>query len=740
MDEEKNITPEERENEIGSAPEDALENELEELKDTFQTVLDETAAEAENGQVIQELDYSADEPAAEASDNGGEDEQGSAGAPAKKKKDKTAKSKKRVPVAAIVIPVVLCILIIIPLLCYFVITIKEPDFNKFLAAYTTAAGSETAEERVTNYKAVLEYCGEEGFLAEFRQEALENIVVATCEASGYGAAYSYMTDNMTEEMIAAPKTKEFKQFLEAADSLDGLADAAYDKVLQIVGGKTDTSDIDYDAVLSEIGAPALLADELKTALVYIGTGVALENSADSKENIQSAISNYLNAYSAFSDMGADCSAYLEKIAIKLYDYGYAYETQLIIDNYIAGEEEYASENADFNAMTAELEAIKSFEGDIFTIAVNQAEMGKTTEDDFTALLSDAGLTEKAAKAVAQMGITVADAIKAEEEHNLTKASAYYSTYLSAAGTFGFPCTGAAEKAISILTVMGDTQSANSVKEQFFGEDAEISEAAQTVFDELDRLYNAQNNANEAFYPFYYNSAYYGSEMDKAEINTALDALITDSSNEYDKAFVEYYKYLAEAFTDADKTVMRDILESFAETMNAYPLAYGYSLAQLYQSEGEIDKALEVAEKMLEVNTADDFANSIKALALRADKKVDEALETARAGMELSGAVEYCAYEAAVDLLLKEEYEEAFELASELYSTSLTTNYCELIMIIAEKYDGGDESIKSELELLSAEINETYANYGIEASDEAKSIIDGTLTTEDVFLDGNYDFG
>ena len=154
---------------------------------------------------------------------------------------------------------------------------------------------------------------------------------------------------------------------------------------------------------------------------------------------------------------------------------------------------------------------------------------------------------------------------------------------------------------------------------------------------------------------------------------------------------------------------------------------------------DLAAAGKIADKMLAVNTADDYANSVKALALRASGDIDGALETAKKGMELSGAVESCAYEAAVDLLLKGEMKEAFELAKKLYAGQLTTNYCELIMVISELYNGDDADMKAELENYAAEINDNYASYGVEASDAAKGILDGSLAPEDVFIKAPYDF-
>lgn len=717
------------------AADEGLNDELESLRDTFQNVLNETTAEAAEEPVIQELDYTAEK---NAEDDGNASEENGAEASADKKAKKAKKEGKKKHKAAIIIPIVLCVLIILPLLAYFIITITVPDFTSFVSAYTSAGAAETDAEKASAYESALEYCGEDSKLSLFRQDVLENIVVAKCASEGYASAYSYMTKNMSEEMIAAPTGKAFKEFLNIKDSLSGIAENALAKVLETIGDKTDDEDVDYEALASAIGAPDLIKSSVAEALSYLGKGAAIENAAESKEDTQAAISAYLNGASALQTLGADATSLFETIAVKLYGHGYAYEAQLISDQYLAEDTESGSE--DYKTVLADLEAIKGYKGDLTALAEELYAKGTFTEDDFVKALADAGLSEAATKAVAQMALTAADAMQAEDEKNITKASTYYSTLLGALDTFGLPAEKAAAKAISTLLSTGDTQSANSVKEAFFTEDVQVSEETKATLDELDKLYNAQYAANEAFYPFYYNASYSGEEMNKDEINAALDALITDDSNDYDKAFVNYYKYLAEAFTDSDTETMKGYLDSFAAVLADYPLVYGYAAAQLSQQEGDLAKAGEIADKMLAVNTADDFANSVKALALRASGDVDGALAAAEKGMELSGAIENCAYEAAVDKLLKGEYEEAFELAKQLYASQLTTNYCELIMIISEKYDGDNADVKAELEQYAAEVNETYANYGVEASDAAKGLIDGTLTLEDVFLKAPYDFG
>lgn len=710
---------------------EALADELESLRDTFQNVLDETTAEAEKQPVIQELDYRADEVSAEQSED----------APAETeetKKSAKVKKEKKHRKALIIIPIVLCVLIIIPLLAYFIITIKVPDFNNFASAYLSASSAATPAERVTAYESALEYCGDDSFLAAFKQEILENIVTATCESSGYSAAYQYMTENITDEMKAAPVTKEFKEFLTIGDQLNGIADTAFAKVIEAVGDKTDDKDVDYDAIIAALGVSELIKDNVKTALGLIGAGAAAENTAVEKEDVQDAMASYLNAYSAFSELGADCTGMLESIITKLYGYGYAYESQLLIDQYMKDAEE--TENEEFKAVKDDLAALKAYDADIFAAAKKQFEAGKFTETELAKAMNTSSLSESAAKAAVQIALTAAQAMEAKEAHNLTKASAYYTSVIGALTAFEFPTAEAGAEAIAVLIDSGDTQTANSVKTSVFGEDKEIPESAKPVTDELDKLYNAQYAANEAFYPFYYNASYYGAEMKKDEIIAALDKLITEKSNEYDKAFVEYYKYLAEAFTDADKDEMSKHLNAFAEAMKDYPMLYGYAVAQLYHDNDEYDKAAEVADKMLAVNADDDFANSVKAFALRQKKDIDGALSAARKGMELSQATEYCAYEAAIDLLLKGEYEECFEIAKKLYAANLTTNYCELIKIIEALYKDASDEVKEELAGFSAEIDETYSTYGVEASDDAKGILDGTLTPEDVFLDGNYDLG
>ncbi len=722
------------ENPAGEPIEDEkLAGELESLRDTFQTVLDETTAAAENGPVIQELDYTAEIVPAEQA------EMPAAQKPEEKKAKKKKEGKKSHKMLLLIIPGVLCALLIALLLTYFIITVKEPDFNNFLVSYNEGDKAQTASEKITAYEKALSFCGETGILSHFKQDLNEKIALATNEASGYAAAKAYIDSNLTEEMLASPQNKEFKELLNAGEQLNAVADKVLAAAEQAVGEKTEASGVDYDALSAQLGVPEAVKTEVGEALKLICEGIAGENSAkadNDKEKIQNAISSYLNAYQMLSAMGADCVGMLEDITVKLFGYGYAYESKLLIDQYLTDPE--ASENESFKTVTADLEAIAAYKGDVFADAQAQYELGKFTEADFTALLKDSALSENAVKAIAQMEVTVAEAMQAEAEHDLTKAATYYSSVIGAFDTFGFSTVRLGIKYIDLLITLGDTQTAMSVKETLLPEGTEIPEDLKHITDELDVLYKAQEDAYAVFYPYYYD-AMNGGALDKTEINAALDALVTADADKYVKAYVEYYKFYLEAITDGDQDTMQKYLENYASIMADYPLAYGTDFAMLCKMNGEYEKAAQTAEKMLAVNKADDYAGSVKAFSQRIAKDVDGALRTAEESMELSGVKQYCAYEAAVALFIKGDHEKSFEYAKQVYTAQPTESCCQLIMVLNALYSGENADMKAELESLTAEIEDLYASYGLEASDAAKGLMDGSLTAEDVFLNGEYDF-
>ena len=187
--------------ETPEAPEtsEALKGELDGLRDLFQQEWDRTVAESESKPPIQELEYEPEEDEDEP-----EEESGSEDAAEEEAKEKKEKKKKKGGKALLVVLIIVLVLILIPLIAYFVISLKVPSFNNFMSAYTNAAAATEPAEKIEYLESALSYCDEGTILESMQQTIKEDIALATCEASGYAAARTYVDANFTDEMLAAP--------------------------------------------------------------------------------------------------------------------------------------------------------------------------------------------------------------------------------------------------------------------------------------------------------------------------------------------------------------------------------------------------------------------------------------------------------------------------------------------------------------------------------------------------------
>ena len=548
----------------------------------------------------------------------------------------------------------------------------------------------------------------------------------------------YVEEKMSEEMIANAKSDEFKELLKVKDVINDVAGKAFEQTAAALDTAKSPADMDFDALANALGTPEIVKNDVIAALKNLAEGMAAEKIADTRELFTDAVSKYFAAISAFKSLGADTAAMNENIAVKAYDAGYLYETTYIIDNYIDEEQLDSPRTESFAAVLNDVNSLKGADIDVYGTAL-ACYNNKTYSDSDLKDALNTNVPEKIKASLVDLAKTVIEGIESENEKNLTKASARYSEVLSTLEAFGLDASGLAKQLIGVCLKTGDTQNANTLKETYITDEvlADSDDAFKAQIDELTKLYDAQYAVNEVFYPFYYNAYAYGGELNKDEINAALDELVTDDADDYLKAFVSYYKYLAEGFTDEDTDTMLKYLNEFASQMKDYPVLYGSSLAEVYRMSGEYDKAEETAKQILDINIADDYANSIMALSSRIKGDADKALEIALKGTELTDSSNYCAAEAVIGLMLKGDFEKAFSFAKDLYEANMTIDNCEYIKIIAALYKGSDEDLKKEIDSLNADVDTVFQNYSITLSEKAQGIIDGTLTLEDVFLKAPY---
>lgn len=734
------MSEEKKENLTPDTEEESLKKELEELKDTFQTAYNETVQEEQSAPVIQELEEEVveeEEEEEEAQENSKPYPYAHAKANKKNKKEEKKKRSK----LPIIIPLILCLFIILPLGVYFIMTLAVPDFSNLMSCVVAAESSKEPADAIESYTDALEYCDGNEFFKAYAQIIHEKIVLLTYEDTGFADAYSYMSQNLTEDQIASPATGELKAFLKVIDEVDEISDKSYDAVKEAIGDSD--AEPDYIAILDELKVPESLITDVTTALKSLATAIIAEKTAETRDEMKEVATSYMSAYQTFASLGAKAQYLLEVMALTMYDNGFIYEAKYIIGDYLTEEMLASPKHEELTAAVEDIETIKTYTDSIYDIALKASEDGKTGEDDLSAYI-DTDLSEKIQPALVSILEYCLKAVIAEKENNLTMANTNYASAAELCATFELSQPELTCKSIEILYTIGDIYSANTYATENLTED-DIEQADsdfKALYEEITLVYAAMDAANEAFYPYYYSYSSAGTAIDKDAAFADLDKLTTESSNKYDKAFVDYYKYLIEGFTDADSAKMNEYITAFAEAMPEAKFIYGYGLIDNYIAEKENKKALALAKELLEVNIADDYCNMIVALEQRKAGDLKAALETAVSCVENSGEYVYSAREAVILYMLEGNFEKAYEYATILYEESFTIETCELMYVLATEYlkeAEDNEALKEELEYTIEYIDYVYSSYSVSHTDTTKALINGELSLKDVFLSEKYDY-
>ena len=257
---------------------------------------------------------------------------------------------------------------------------------------------------------------------------------------------------------------------------------------------------------------------------------------------------------------------------------------------------------------------------------------------------------------------------------------------------------------------------------------------------MDEINAAISAVEEVFYPHYY-GYYYGTPIDKEALFGELDALLEGEPSDYLTAYVSFFKFYGESMAssdaDPDYDAMLQYLTEFSKPFSNYPAMYASQMGEIYRTKGEYAKAEALADEVLAVNAADDYANAIKSLAKRISLNVDDALEIAKTGFERSGDLNYCAREYVICSILKEDYETAFDIATQLYDNWISYDNLEYIMIITSFYESDNAETQAKLDEYRATAENTLDEAGVTIRSTAQKLIDGKLTAVQVFLEDPY---
>lgn len=712
---------------------EALGEELEALRSTFQEQYDETVAEAENaGPVIQELESGEEEE--EESEDDSTDSQTDISALEKKPK----KKKKAGKIAVITVLAAVVVLVVGSLVAYVVASVSNPNFSSFISAYTQASAAEKYEDKIKHLESALGFCSdkESPFQQAMAATITEEIVVATYNEKGFLEAYSYMKSKMTDEQIANPVNSQLKKIIKIAKKTDELSLELYSKVFEKIGEGSVAPDA--QALCEELGVPADVKDVFVTAINYIADGYILNKKAEDIENSLVAMSSYGNAYSSLLSVGADERALAEKICVVLYNDGFI--TESVVFSSVAVDPSKENVNADYTVIKEEMSAFKNTEVSIITLAESLVKDEKTSSEDVLALVKErVSLDDDGIKVIASLVSYAIQAINSENEGNLTKASTEYSTLASVLEAFEMADVSAYIKTAYTILKLGNLTDASTLVSTYLTDEAmkDATEEEKQLRDNMNDIFVALNAASEVFSPYYAEYYQNGTAMDYDEVSGKLDELIKDDSNNYLKGFVAYCKYFAALSSDSDMN-RRPLIDDMAEYMPDLPFVFGYYYIDEYLQRKNYSAAANYAEKLLEINVADGYANSILALYERINGNLDGAVEAALKGIELAGTSTDCGKQLAIAYMLKGDFESAFGHVSSFYSNGASIDSCDLVLVFNKCYTGTNEEIKTSLSALVSEIQQTYSYYGVSSYNDTTAILNGEKTLEDVFMGGNYD--
>lgn len=714
-----------------AAESEKLNEELENLRETFQEKYDETVNEANELPVIQELEEGSEEEEAE------DDEPAEIHSVSEKSHKK--KNRKGVKIAVVAVIIVLVLGIIASLVTALAVIISDPGIIESFKVYSSAAATEDYTEKMKLYDEAVSLSkdSESPFMQALNVLILEEAVVTTYENDGFAAAYTYMKSKMTEDMIAHPSSAGFKKFVKKIDTVNDIALKSLSVVLTNTEGLSEVPA--DDELIKGLDIPEDMKSDMLEIMKPLADGCIFNAAGSTIVDSLTAVNYYGNAYSGFIALGADSRLLAENFATTLYSKGYVTEAFVFASVTINPEEEDVTE--EYTKMKTDAEAFAAVKVSAYDMALEAIAAEKTDKASISAdVLAKTGLADEFAEIFTNVVLYAIDTIKAEENHNLAEASTGYATLSSVLEAFGINDVSVYLRTAYVIFMTGNLSDPATLIETYITDEAsaELSEDEKLLLEDLNAVIASLEATSEIFSPYY--SQYYqaGTPIDFENLKKDFDEFLSTSTSDYDKAMVNYCLYFASS-TDADSTVDKmAYVREIEKYMPQYPFVYGYYYLESYISANNFSAARSYAEKLLSINVADEYANSIISLTSRVNGDVDAALEAALKGIEYSGSSAICAKQAGIAYLLKGDYEAAAGYLMSYYSANMSLDACDLVIITEHFYDGKEEETAASLEAAVEEIKQTYSYYGATSLSETNAILNGEKTLEDVFMNGDYD--
>lgn len=715
----------------------ALAQELEQLRDTFQETLNETVAEAENEPVIQDLEIGEETP-----DEEDEEEHLIIGNAKKSKKKKKKKSKAGKVIIGVLIAIMLCIIIVLGAGLF--ITFKNPNAMTYFTNLAEAQTASAFDEKMQKYSDALECCKEENKMNQQMKVYVHELMInAIYEEKGLATAYSYIKQNIPEEETAGFSDKDVKKILKNGEQIKSVCETA---IIAIVDAADENGKVDVDPFLTDITDESLKkeADDIIKNVTE-----CLEKSAEAK-----TLGDYSKAGNAMIDALSKCSVFdidvndlVQKIAVSLYKKGYLYESLYVSANVLSDSQE---------GLTDEFNAIKLSAEDIKKLKVTPLALAEEFLDDYANITPEAchKFAEKKTKLnganlnfIAQIIYDCAKVLEEYENKDFTNAAYNCTTALTAEKHIGIDDADLSFLYIKVMYAL-DVSSAYSMAENLITEETEakLSEEQKKEYKSMQEVFEALAKTSEIFSTYY--SSYYqsGTPVDFDAASKALDDYTKDNDSRFTRGFADYCKYFAKVCS-ADETGAIDYLLSAKKEIPEFLSLFVVNLVEQYLDNDDVENAVKTADEMLKLNKTHSYALSVKGRERRMNGDVDGILSVVLEAADAAGENNYCAREAGLAYLLKKDYSNAFKYLK-IYFDSVSNTYYpsypelmtagELLYILDGIYKE-DDDLKKDIAAAAADIETLYEYYQLTHLDQAKAVIEGKTTIEDIFTSGSYGF-
>ncbi len=328
---------------------------------------------------------------------------------------------------------------------------------------------------------------------------------------------------------------------------------------------------------------------------------------------------------------------------------------------------------------------------------------------------------------------MAQAMKLEKQNKLLEAAMIYEPLASSLSDANSVSLKASAKVVELLYKMGNTDYIATYFEAFPAYALKLPMYSK-VQKMNDRAALFLETIQENFQPISQYQEAPSESIPYDELMSTLDAKLPEydgkENSDMLKGAIHYVRYyLAYLSKKGDATII-SILEDVKKELPDDPWLYAYTLANSYSSAGDYQKSLSMCEEMKKYNANDPAPYVVEAVSYRLQKDYDKSLSACEEGMKTSETPTFeFNRQKSITLLLKGDYELAKEVMLTDYMSNLSPTVLDTLALSA---------LKTNDTALYDEIAGIYVQYEADFGETLKAFKDGTITLEQIFLEGNKD--